>query len=62
MFYSFISLVDKPFDVTISDEHLAYDWVDYTRLKKIKLQKYVYKFLKHIIENLDEVNRDIDLK
>jgi 8-oxo-dGTP pyrophosphatase MutT (NUDIX family) len=61
MFYSFISLVDKPFDVYISDEHLAYEWVDYNKLKKIKLQKYVYKFLKHIIEELDEVNRKIDL-
>ena len=59
-FYSFISIIDEPFKVNISDEHLAYDWFDYDRLKKIKLQKYVYKFLKNIESELKEINKNLD--
>jgi 8-oxo-dGTP pyrophosphatase MutT (NUDIX family) len=56
-FYSFISLVDEPFRVSISEEHLESQWINYNKLKKIKLQKYVYKFLPDIVSILDQFNK-----
>lgn len=55
VFYSFVSKVNEPFKVKLSDEHLDYKWIDYNKLKKMKLQKYIYKSLTKIVQELDDI-------
>lgn len=53
-YYSFISIVNKPFDVEISDEHKDYSWVPYEHLKKLKLIPPFRGNVKKIIKALKQ--------
>ena len=55
VFYSFVSKINEPFKVKLSDEHLDFKWIDYNKLKKMKLQKYIYKSLAKIVQELDDI-------
>lgn len=57
-FYSFISKVNKTFEVDISDEHIDYTWIDFRKLKELKLHKNILFTVKRIIKRLEELSVD----
>lgn len=58
-FYSYIFRIEKPFEVTLSDEHTDYAWVDYTELQKIKLHRNVYRTIKDVVKKLKSLEVEI---
>lgn len=54
-FHSFISKVDKPFKVDISDEHKDYTWVNYKKIRDFKLHKNIFKSLTSVEKRLKEL-------
>ncbi len=56
VFYSYISIVKEQFDVTLSEEHKNYKWVELNNIKKLNLNKNIQKNLNKIIESLQKIN------
>jgi len=54
-FHSFISKVDKPFEIDISAEHKDYTWVNYKKIRDFKLHKNIYNSLKTVVGKLKEL-------
>lgn len=54
-FHSFISKVNKPFEVNISDEHSDYTWIHYKRIRDFKLHKNIFRSLKTVERKLKEL-------
>ncbi len=51
-YYSFISIVEKPFKIVLSSEHKEYKWVSINDLKKIKIIPPFKNNLKLILQTL----------
>lgn len=54
-FHSFIFLVDKPFKVELSKEHTDYTWLNFKKVKDMKLHKNVYKSINKVIKSLKKL-------
>ena len=59
VFYSYIFKVNKPFDVKLSDEHKDYTWVNYKKLRDMKLHKNIFKTIKQVIKRLNTLKVEI---
>lgn len=57
-FYSYVSKVQKPFDIEISDEHIDYTWIDYNKIKELKLHKNILFTVKRIVKKLEQLSVD----
>lgn len=58
-FHSFIYRVKKPFEVSISDEHIDFTWINFKKLSKIKLHRNVYNSLKIVTKKLKSLQLEI---
>jgi 8-oxo-dGTP pyrophosphatase MutT (NUDIX family) len=58
-FYSYIFKIKKPFDVELSDEHKDYTWINYKKVRDMKLHKNIFKSLKHVIKKLNTLKVEI---
>jgi 8-oxo-dGTP pyrophosphatase MutT (NUDIX family) len=58
-FHSFIFKINKPFDVTISEEHVDYTWLNYKKLTEMKLHRNIIKSISKIIKKLNLLKVEI---
>jgi len=61
-FYSFIFKVDISFNIRLSKEHEDYTWIDFKKIKEMKLHKNVLKNLEKVNKALKELEVDKDKK
>jgi 8-oxo-dGTP pyrophosphatase MutT (NUDIX family) len=61
IFYSYFSKVKDKFDVTISDEHVCFEWVPYQTLDKIPLKRYIRKNLNSIFKKLTLIKNNCNI-
>lgn len=58
-FYSFIFKINKPFDVELSDEHKDFTWVNYKKVRDMRLHKNIAKTIKTVIKKLSTLKVEI---
>ena len=57
-FHSFISKINKTFEVDISEEHKDYTWIDYKKIRDLKLHKNILFTIKRVTKKLAELEVD----
>lgn len=58
-FYSYIFIVNKQFDVRVSEEHTDYTWINYKKVKELKLHKNVLKSIPKVFKELNTIKVEL---
>jgi len=58
-FYSYIFKINKTFNVTLSEEHKDYKWINYKKVRDMRLNRNISKTIKQVVKKLNQLKVEI---